>query len=299
MIPRSIVGCGTALVTPFDQESRVDEQALRALVEWQIERGVDFLVPCGSTGEAATLSSEEHIRVVSVVVEQAAGRLPIVAGAGSNDTRRALDLTRRVEEAGATHLLHVTPAYSRPPQRGLVQHFTAVADAATRPLILYNVPGRTACNMLAETTLELAEHPNIIAVKEASGSVEQVGEILRNRPSGFTVLSGDDSLTLALMALGAEGVISVISNVVPAEMTELVSAVTAGDLERARGLHERMTPLMRTAFIESNPMPVKAVLAELGRIKDVLRLPLVPLAASHRTTVLSAFKRASENDERA
>ncbi len=289
MSTETLRGCGTALVTPFDAEGRLDEPSIRALVDWQIEEGVHFLVPCGSTGEAATLSVEEHLRVVSIVVDQTAGRVPVVAGAGGNDTREAVELTRRVEEAGATHLLHVTPAYNRPPQRGLVEHFRTLADAATRPLVLYNVPGRTACNMEAETTLELAEHPNIVSVKEASGSTDQVSEIIRNRPEGFTVLSGDDSLTLPLLALGAEGVISVISNAVPAATARLVDAFDAGDHAQAEDLHYRLLPLMRDAFVESNPIPIKFALAHLGRIQDVLRLPLVTLAEEHRSAVVAAL----------
>ncbi len=285
-----IRGCGTALVTPFDNGGAVDEQAIRSLVDWQIEQGVHFLVPCGSTGEAATLSLEEHLKVVSVVVEQTDGRVPVVAGAGGNDTREAIELSRKVEGAGATHLLHVTPAYNRPPQRGLIEHFTAIADAATRPLVLYNVPGRTACNMEAETTLALAEHDNIISVKEASASADRVSEIVRHRPEGFTVLSGDDSLTLPFMALGADGVISVISNAVPAAMTGLVGAVFSGDHSRAERLHYAMLPLMRDAFIESNPMPIKFALSHLGRIQDGLRLPLVTMAAEHRPALISALE---------
>jgi 4-hydroxy-tetrahydrodipicolinate synthase len=288
-----IRGCGTALVTPFDAESRVDETALRALVDWQIEQGVHFLVPCGSTGEASTLSTEEHLRAVAIVVEQTEGRVPVVAGAGSNDTQKAIELTRQVEAAGATHLLHVAPAYNRPPQRGLVAHFTAIADEATVPLVLYNVPGRTACNIEAETTLELAAHENIIATKEASGSEDQVSEIIRHRPDGFSVLSGDDSLTLPFMSLGADGVISVISNAAPAAMAQLVNAIDAGDFDEARRLHYRMLPLMRAALVESNPIPVKAALANMGRIQDALRLPLVPLADEHRSAVFSATAQAN------
>lgn len=284
-----LTGCGTALVTPFHDDGTVDESALRALVDWQIDSGVDFLVPCGSTGEAATLSRDEHVRVIAVVAEQVNGRVPIVPGAGANSTRRAIELTRHVEAAGATHLLHVTPAYNKPPQRGLVQHFTAIADAATLPVILYNVPGRTACNMTPETTLELAEHPNIVATKEASGSVGQVSEIVRSRPAGFSVLSGDDALTLPFISVGADGVISVISNIVPSTMARMVHAAAEGDLNTARSLHHEMAALMDAAFVESNPIPTKAALAELGRISNVLRLPLVPLADSHRPTVLDAL----------
>lgn len=290
-------GCGTALITPFDADGAVDETALRGLVDWQIERGVHFLVPCGSTGEAVTLSREEHLRAVSIVVEQTDGRVPVVAGAGGNDTREAVDLTRLVENAGATYLLHVTPAYNRPPQRGLVEHFTAIADAASRPLVLYNVPGRTASNMAAETTLELAEHPNVIGVKEASGNLDQIGEIVRHRPDRFSVLSGDDLLTLPIMALGADGVISVISNAVPSAMATLVDACHAGEFQRARELHQHLTSLMHHAFTEGNPIPIKFALAHLGRIENVLRLPLVPLAAEYRAGVLEALDAAMRGVE--
>jgi 4-hydroxy-tetrahydrodipicolinate synthase len=289
-----IRGCGTALVTPFDGDGGIDEAAIRGLVDWQIEQGVHFLVPCGSTGEAATMSVDEHLRVVSIVVEQVDGRVPVVAGAGGNNTSVAIALTRQVEAAGASHLLHVTPAYNRPPQRGLVAHFSAIADAASRPIVLYNVPGRTACNMEAETTLELAEHENIISVKEASASADRVSEIIRHRPDGFTVLSGDDSLTLPFMALGAEGVISVISNAVPAAMSGLVEALAEGDHVRGERLHYAMLPLMGDAFIESNPIPIKFALSHLGRIQEGLRLPLVTLAPEHRASVISALEHVQD-----
>ena len=288
-----LTGCGTALVTPFHADRSVDEPALRRLVDWQIEAGIDFLVPCGSTGEAATLSREEHVRVVSIVAEQAEGRVPIVPGAGANSTSRAIELSRVVEGAGVTHLLHVTPAYNKPPQRGLVQHFTAIADASSVPIVLYNVPGRTACNMTPETTLELAEHPNIVATKEASGSVDQVNEIVRGRPEGFSVLSGDDGLTLAFMSVGADGVISVIGNIVPSTITRLTHAAAEGDFATALALHNELATLMDAAFVESNPIPAKAALHELGRINNVLRLPLVPLADAHRPTLLNALTQAN------
>ena len=285
-------GCGTALVTPFDTAGELDEAALRALVDWQIEQGVHFLVPCGSTGEAATLSREEHLRVVSIVAEQADGRVPVVAGAGGNDTREAVDFTGLVAAAGATHVLHVSPAYNRPPQRGIVAHFTTIADSAPVPLVLYNVPGRTASNMAAETTLELAEHPNVMAVKEASGDPDQVAEILRNRPPGFSVLSGDDSHTLPLMALGADGVISVVSNIVPAAIARLVDVCHAGDYSAARSLQYELLPLMKQAFVETNPMPVKFALAHSGRIQNHLRLPLVPLGPEYHSGVIAALSAA-------
>ena len=208
---RILSGCGTALVTPFRRDGQVDEAALRRLVEWQVSEGVHFLVPCGSTGEAATLTIEEHRRVVETTVEVAAGRVPVVAGAGSNDTARAIAQSREMKAAGATHLLHVSPMYNKPPQRGIIAHFRAIADAIDLPIIAYNVPGRTAGNIEARTTLELARCPGIIGIKEASGNLGQIADIIRDRPPGFSVLSGDDSLTLPVMALGGDGVISVTS----------------------------------------------------------------------------------------
>lgn len=290
MMPSMLRGCGTALVTPFLADGSVDEKSLRALVDWQVREGVDFLVPAGSTGEAATLSREEHVRVVAITVEEAAGRVPVVAGAGANDTAKAIRLSRAVIDAGATHLLHVSPMYNKPPQRGLIAHFTAVADAVDRPVVLYNVPGRTASNMEADTTLELSRHPNIVAVKEASGNLGQMAAILRDRPEGFSVLSGDDAFTLALAAMGGDGVISVVSNATPRAMADLTRAALSGDLETARAAHHRMSPWMAAAFVESNPIPVKAALAAMGRIGNVLRLPLVPLAAHHRATVIESLR---------
>ncbi len=287
--PERLTGCGTALVTPFAVNGAVDERSLGQLVAWQIAQGIDFLVPCGSTGEAATMSVNEHVRVVTRTAEQAAGRVPIVAGAGSNDTKKAIALSRALRASGATHLLHVVPMYNKPPQRGLLAHFRAIADAADLPIILYNVPGRTAVNMLAETTLALAEHPNIVGVKEASGDLAQISEILRSRPAGFTVLSGDDALTLAVVAEGGDGVISVISNATPRAMAELVALAQAEDLGGARAVHDRLEPWMRAAFIESNPIPVKAALVMMDRIGPVLRLPLVPLAESHLGAVRASL----------
>jgi 4-hydroxy-tetrahydrodipicolinate synthase len=286
---RQLTGCGTALVTPFTRSGEVDEAALRRLVEWQIAEGVHFLVPCGSTGEAATLTTAEHRRVVEITVEVAEGRVPVVAGAGSNDTSRAIALSREMKAAGASHLLHVSPAYNKPPQRGIIAHFRAVADATDLPIVLYNVPGRTASNMEARTTLALADHPNIVAVKEASGNLAQVTDIIRNRPSGFSVLSGDDSLTLAVMAAGGEGVISVVSNATPRLMSRLVDWCASGDFAEARALAMRLTPWFETAFIDSNPIPVKAALSMMGKIENALRLPLVPLGDNHVAAVRSAL----------
>jgi 4-hydroxy-tetrahydrodipicolinate synthase len=289
---RPLIGCGTALVTPFTRAGEVDESALRALVEWQIAEGIHFLVPCGSTGEAATLTSGEQRRVVEITVEVAEGRVPVVAGAGSNDTARAIAMSREMQAAGATHLLHVSPAYNKPPQRGIIAHFRAIADAVDIPIVVYNVPGRTASNVEARTTLALAEHPRIVAIKEASGNLAQVTEILRNRPAGFSVLSGDDAMTLAIMAVGGEGVISVVSNATPRLMARLVDWCARGDFAEARALAMRLTPWFETAFIDSNPIPVKAALSMMGKIENSLRLPLVPLADGHVAALRAALEKA-------
>lgn len=285
-------GCGTALVTPFRGDGTVDEGALRALVDWQISEGIHFLVPCGTTGEAVTLSADERARVVDCVVRQADGRVPVVAGATSNDTRAAADEARRMRDAGAHYILSATPYYNKPTARGLERHFDAVARAAERPVILYNVPGRTSLNMDARTTLLLAAQAGIAGVKEASGNLAQIMEILRDRPQGFAVLSGDDALTLAIMALGGDGVISVAANEVPGPMARLTEHVRAGQLDSARKLHYQLLPLMNANFIESNPIPVKAALAEMGRIENVLRLPLTPLSETHRPTLAQALRGA-------
>jgi 4-hydroxy-tetrahydrodipicolinate synthase len=270
-------GCGTALATPFASDGSIDERALRSLVSWQIAEGVHFLVPCGSTGEAATMTVAEHRRVVEIVVDETRGRVPVVAGAGSNDTSKAVALSKEMCAAGATHLLHVSPMYNKPPQRGIIAHFRAITDAVDLPVIVYNVPGRTGSNIEARTTLALAEIPSIVAVKEASGNLGQIMDIIRERPERFSVLSGDDAMTLAVMAAGGDGIVSVVSNATPGPMARLVDCCGAGDFAAARALHERLTPWMRAAFIESNPIPVNAALAILGRAGNVLRLPLVPL----------------------
>jgi 4-hydroxy-tetrahydrodipicolinate synthase len=287
-----LTGCGTALVTPFDSDGRVDELSLRALVEWQLQQGVHFVVPCGSTGEAATLTVAEHRTVVEVTVDQVAGRVPVVAGAGSNDTSRAIQLSRDVVAAGATHLLHVTPMYNRPPQRALLTHFRAIADAVDVPIVVYNVPGRTGVNLEAETCLTLADDARFAAVKEASGNLAQVTRILRERPEGFRVFSGDDPLTVPLMAHGADGVVSVVSNVVPHAMSQLCHAMAEGRLDDARQVDADLAPIVAAAFLESNPIPVKAMLALMGRIREVLRLPLVPLDDALRPRVRTVLEQA-------
>ena len=282
-------GCGTALVTPFTRSGSVDERSLRALVDWQITEGIHFLVPCGSTGEAATMTPEEQRRVIEIVVETANNRVPIVAGAASNDTQRAIALSKAAEAAGATHLLHTSPMYNKPPQRGIIAHYRAIADAVSLPIVLYNVPSRTGSNIEAKTTLALAATPRIVAVKEASGDLHQIADILRDRPDNFSVLSGDDELTLSVMSAGGDGIISVISNATPRLMSELCECMLKGDLAGARARHFQLLPWMRAAFVESNPLPVKAALAMMCKIENVLRLPLVPMEEKHDAALRSAL----------
>jgi 4-hydroxy-tetrahydrodipicolinate synthase len=270
----------------------LDEPALRKLVDWQIEQGIHFLVPCGSTGEAATMTLAEHRRVVEITVEQAKSRVPVVAGAGSNDTAKAVAMSKEMQAAGATHLLHVSPMYNKPPQRGIIEHFKRIADATDLPIVVYNVPGRTGSNIEAKTTLALAHVQHIAAVKEASGNLGQISDILRERPANFAVLSGDDEMTLAVMAAGGDGVISVISNATPTAMAQLCKLAAKGDVAGAKKIHFQLLPWMRAAFVESNPIPVKAAMAMLGRMGNHLRLPLVPLAETHTETVRAALRSA-------
>jgi 4-hydroxy-tetrahydrodipicolinate synthase len=283
-------GCGTALVTPFTDGGEVDYPALRALVEWQIAEGIDFLVPCGSTGEAQTLDEAERERVVAMVVETAAGRVPVMAGASSNDTSRAVAEARRMCRTGADYILTATPYYNKPSQGGLYRHFSAVADASPKPICLYNVPGRTAVNLQPAVALQLAEHGNVMGIKEASGDLAQIMQILRGRPDSFSVLSGDDWLTLGVIAAGGDGLVSVASNELPGQMRAMVALLLAGDLERAREWHYRLLPLMEANFLESNPAPVKAALALAGRIRNELRLPLVPVTEKTRATLATVLK---------
>lgn len=285
-------GAITALVTPFKPDGSLDEKALAAFVDWQVTQGIDAVVPVGSTGEAATLSLAERERVVRVTAEAVAGRVPVIAGAGANDTAVAIDNSRVLGAAGATHLLHVSPMYNKPPQRGIIAHFRAVADASPLPIVLYNVPGRTASNVEAETQLALAEHPNIVATKEASGNLDQIGEIIRRRPAGFGVFSGDDAVTVDVMARGGDGVISVVSNAIPAQMHRLCALMAAGDRAGADALNAQLAPLFKAAFVESNPMPIKAAVAMLGHIGNVIRLPLVPLDPIHNDTLRAALAAA-------
>lgn len=283
-------GCGTALVTPFKTDGSLDEAALRAFVKWQLDEGIHFVVPCGSTGEAATMSPEEHRRVVELTVEVVNGRVPVVAGAGSNDTKKAIALSREMKSLGVTHLLHTSPMYNKPPQRGIVEHYHAIADSIDLPLVVYNVPGRTGSNVEASTTLSLAEHENITAVKEASGILGQIAEIIRNKPGNFTVLSGDDSMTIAVMAEGGDGVMSVTSNALPRMVSRVVELWDSGETKKAVELANTISAWTSTAFVESNPIPTKAALALMGRMENVLRLPLVPLRDEYIETVRDALQ---------
>ena len=289
---KALKGCGTALVTPFAKDDSVDEKALRSLIDWQIAEGIDFLVPCGSTGEAVTMTPAEHRRVVEITVDQVKGRVPVVAGAGSNDTAKAVALSKEMKSAGATHLLHVSPMYNKPPQRGIIAHFERVADATDLPIVVYNVPGRTGSNIEARTTLALAKLETVVAVKEASGNMAQILDILAARPDSLSVLSGDDEMTLGILAAGGDGVISVVSNATPKKMAELCRVAAKGDMAAAKEIHFQLLPWMRAAFVESNPVPAKAAMAMLGKMENRLRLPLVPLDEKHSDTVRSALKAA-------
>jgi len=283
-------GCGTALVTPFTQGGALDEPALRRLVRRQIDGGIHFLVPCGTTGETPTLSRDERMRVVRTVAEEAAGRVPVLAGAGGYSTDEVCHLADDMAEAGATGLLSVAPYYNKPTQEGLYQHFRAIAAHTPLPIVVYNVPGRTGCNIEPGTLRRLAGIPGIVGVKEASGNMFQIAEVCRALPESFLVLSGDDALTLPAMAVGGRGVISVASNEAPASMSAMVEAVETGDFARARAWHNLLLPLMQVNFVESNPIPVKAALAMMGLIEEHYRLPLVPPADEARARVRQAIE---------
>ncbi len=269
-------GCGTALVTPFRSDSSLDEATLRRLVKRQIAAGIDFLCPCGTTGESPTLRHEEHLRVVEIVVEEAAGRVPVLAGAGGYNTEEIVELARELKKIGASGLLSVTPYYNKPTQEGLYQHFRAIAEATPLPVVVYNVPPRTNVNVEPATLVRLTEIPNIVGVKEASGSISQMASILARVPDSFIVLSGDDAITLPLIALGGRGVISVVSNEIPAEFCQLVQAALDGDFARARELQKQYQGLMEINFVETSPGPVKFAMARMGLLEPVWRLPMVP-----------------------
>ncbi len=282
MDAKQLKGCGTALVTPFTGDGKLDEKALRRLVQFQIREEIDFLVPCGTTGESPTLSRDEHRRVVEVVCEGAQGKVPVVAGAGGNNTQAVIEQIRELEKLKIDAILSVAPYYNKPTQEGFYQHFRAIAESTSLPVIVYNVPGRTGSNVEPSTLGRLADIPNILGVKEASGNISQQADLFRAVPESFKVFSGDDSITLPLMALGGVGVISVASNEVPAEMTRLTHFCLEGKFAEARKLQHRLLPLMQANFLESNPIPVKAALAMMGLIEEVYRLPLVPMKPANR-----------------
>jgi 4-hydroxy-tetrahydrodipicolinate synthase len=284
MTKKPFQGTGTALVTPFTRDGSIDEAALRRFVDFQIEGGVDMLLPGGTTGEGATLEDDETDRLLSIVLDQAKGRVPVIFGAGSNSTRKAVKATERAQKLGAAAVLSVGPYYNKPTQAGYIEHFKAVA-AVGLPVVVYNVPGRTGGNIQAATTLKLAEVPNIVAVKEASGDLGQMMEILRSRPAEFRVLSGDDAITLPLIAAGGDGIVSVISNEMPKMMSDLTNASLSGDFAKARELHYRMLPLMNANFVETNPIPAKTVLSMMGLMEENYRLPLVPITAGNRAVL--------------
>lgn len=273
----NLKGCGTALVTPFKKDLSIDEDALRQFVEFQIAGGIDFLVPCGTTGESVTLSDDEQRRVIQIVVEESRGRVPVIAGAGGNNTAHVINLARECERLGVDGLLSVTPYYNKPMQEGLYQHFKAIAEATSLPIIVYNVPPRTNVNILPDTIVRLAEIPNIIGVKEASGDISQIAEIITRVPAEFKVLSGDDSMTVPLIALGGVGLISVAANEAPGEMTALTRGCLENNWDEARRLNRELWALMKVNFIETSPGPVKAALVMMGKIEETYRLPMVPV----------------------
>jgi 4-hydroxy-tetrahydrodipicolinate synthase len=268
-------GTGTALVTPFRQDGSLDEPTLRALIKRQIDAGIDFLVPCGTTGESPTLTHEEHLRVVEIAVELAKGRVPVLAGAGGYNTAEVIALARELAEIGADGILSVTPYYNKPTQEGLFQHYKAIAEGTSLPIVVYSVQGRTGVNVEPATVRLLAAIENIVGIKEASGNISQMAAILNAVPDSFNVLSGDDAITVPLIALGGRGVISVVSNEVPADMARLTRLALNGDFASAREIHRRVHPLMEVNFVESNPIPVKAAMAQMGLLEPVWRLPLV------------------------
>jgi 4-hydroxy-tetrahydrodipicolinate synthase len=279
----NLAGCGTALVTTFAQDGSVDEAGLRAHVAWQIASGVSVLVPCGTTGEASTLTEQEWLRVVAITVEVAAGRVPVFAGCTHNATAQAvLNAKKLAAIAGLSGILTANPYYNRPGQEGQYQHFRAIAEATPLPVLLYNIPGRTATNLLPETALRLAELPNIVGIKESSGVMGQITELLTHAPASFKVFAGDDALALPVIALGGAGLISVASNAIPAEMSQMVAAALAGDWAKARALNSKYFALMQAHFLEPSPAPVKASLALLGRGNETLRLPMVPVTEATR-----------------
>jgi 4-hydroxy-tetrahydrodipicolinate synthase len=282
-------GCGTALVTPFTRDGALDDAGVRRLARRQIDAGIHFLVPCGTTGESPTLSEDERARVVEIVADEARGKVPVLAGAGGYDTREVIHAAGRMQKAGADGILSVTPYYNKPTPEGLYQHYLAIAEAIPLPIVVYNVPGRTGCNIDVATVVRLSGIPNIVGVKEASGNMTQICEVCRNVPPDFIVLSGDDALTLPMMAIGGRGIISVASNEVPAEMSRMVELAERGDFAGARKLHDTLLPLMQINFVESSPIPVKSAMAAMGLMEESYRLPLVPPRPASREKLLAVL----------
>jgi 4-hydroxy-tetrahydrodipicolinate synthase len=283
-------GCGTALVTPFKRDQSLDEPTLRKLVRRQIDSGINFLVPCGTTGESPTLTRAEHLRVVEIAIEESAGKVPVLAGAGGYNTHEVTELARELESLGADGILSVTPYYNKPTQEGLYQHYQAIANAVQIPIIVYSVQGRTGVNVEPATLGRLAQIGNIVGVKEASGNIGQMANIFNEVPETFAVLSGDDAVTIPLMALGGRGIISVVSNEIPAEMTELAQACLRNDFARARAIQSAFLPLMNVNFVESNPIPVKAAMGLMGLLDPVYRLPMCPPAAASLARIEKAIE---------
>ncbi|MBZ5526341.1 MAG: 4-hydroxy-tetrahydrodipicolinate synthase [Acidobacteriia bacterium] len=286
----TFTGCGTAMVTPFRRDNSLDEPALRRLIQRQLDAGIDFLVPCGTTGESPTLSREEHLRVVAITVEMARGKRPVLAGAGGYNTAEVISLARELASIGADGILSVTPYYNKPTQEGLYQHYRAIASSISLPIVVYSVQGRTGVNVEPATVARLAEIDNIVGIKEASGNISQMSSILNAVPERFAVLSGDDAITLPLIALGGRGVISVVSNQIPAEMTRLARLALQNDFPAARELHRHFLPLMEINFVESNPGPVKAALAAMNLLEPVWRLPLVAPTAANQSRIRAVLE---------
>jgi 4-hydroxy-tetrahydrodipicolinate synthase len=278
-------GCGTALVTPFRHDLTIDEGALRGLVRRQIEEGINFLVPCGTTGESPTLSRPEHLRVVEITVEEAKGKVPVLGGAGGYNTAEVIELARELQHLGVDGILSVTPYYNKPTQEGLYQHYTAIASAVPLPIVVYSVQGRTGVNVEPSTLKRLAAIDNIVAVKEASGNISQMARVIHDVPDDFIVLSGDDSITIPLIALGGRGIISVVSNEIPGEMTRLAQLALKGDFKGARAIQRQWLPLMEMNFVESNPIPVKAAMAAMGLLEPNWRLPMTPPSSQNQAKI--------------
>ncbi len=287
---KDLRGAGTAIVTPFDKNKKIDEAALRKLVDFQIKEGIDFLVPCGTTGESVTLNEDEHLKVVEIVLEQSGGKVPVIAGAGGYNTAHVIDMAKKVSNLGVDGILSVTPYYNKPTQEGLFQHFKKIAESVTTPIILYNVPGRTSTNLLPDTVVRLAIIDNIAGLKAASGNIGQIGELAVKIPEGFKILSGDDPNTLPIIAFGGAGVISVVSNQAPGLVVKLTHLCLEGEFKQALQIQKKLFTLMKLDFVETNPIPVKAGLAMMGLIEENYRLPLVPMTEENKEKLRACMK---------